>query len=154
MRRRGTPVGARPPAGAAPRGARAPRRWPPLALGAAGAASLAAVALRDPHVPGSWGTCPVLLLTGLPCTGCGGLRAVHDLLGGEPLAALGSNALAVVLVLGGAALWAAWLVAALRGRPTRLVAAVTDRRALVGALAVAAFTALRWVPGAGALLGP
>ncbi|MEJ5868662.1 DUF2752 domain-containing protein [Pseudokineococcus sp. 5B2Z-1] len=131
-----------------------PRRWPPLVLGAAGAAALTAVALRDPHVPGSWGTCPVLLVTGLPCPGCGGLRAVSDLLAGQPLTALGSNALAVVLVVGGALAWAAWTTAALRRRPLRLVDAVTDRRAVVGVAALAVFTVVRWLPGAGAVLGP
>lgn len=125
-----------------------------MVLGAAGLASLSAVVVRDPHVPGSWGTCPVLLLTGLPCPSCGGLRAVSDLMAGQPLAALGSNALAVALVVGGTLAWGAWLAAALRRRPLRLVDAVTDRRALGFALVLAAFTAARWLPGADALLGP
>jgi len=131
-----------------------PRRWPPLLLGSAGAASLAAVALRDPHVPGSWGGCPVLLATGLPCPFCGGLRAVSDLLAGQPLAALGSNALAVVLVLVGLSGWIAWLAAALRRRPLHLVDAVTDRRAVGLAVVLATFTLVRWLPGAAAVLGP
>jgi len=123
-------------------------------LGAAGAASLAAVRLRDPHVPGSWGACPVLALTGLPCPACGGLRAVFDLLAGQPLAALGSNALGVVLVVGAIGVWTAWSLAAVRRRPLRLVDAVTDRRALALALALVAFTLVRWLPGAAAVLGP
>lgn len=132
----------------------APRLLPALAVGMLGAAGVAAVALRDPHVPGSWGTCPVLLLTGLPCPGCGGLRAVSDLLRGDVLAALGSNALAVVLVLGGAAAWGAWVLAALRRRPLRLVDAVTDRRAAIGVVVLMVFTVLRWIPPTAGPLAP
>jgi len=138
-------------------GSRAARTAAAVVTGLAGAAGLAAVALRDPHVPGSWGTCPVLALTGLPCPGCGGLRATSDLLGGRPLEALGSNALAVVLVLGAVAVWAVWALAAVRGRPSpvpRLVAAVTDRRAVTVAVLIGLFTLVRWVPGVGQVLGP
>ena len=136
---------------------RAARTAAAAATGVVGAAGLVAVALRDPHVPGSWGTCPVLALTGLPCPGCGGLRATADLLAGRPLEALGSNALAVVLVLGAGAVWAVWALAAVRGRPSpvpRLVAAVTDRRVAVGAVLLVAFTVLRWLPGTAPLLAP
>ncbi|WP_299036533.1 DUF2752 domain-containing protein [uncultured Pseudokineococcus sp.] len=96
----------------------------------------------------------MLALTGLPCPFCGGLRAVSDVLAGQPLAALGSNALAVVLVGAAVAVWGVWLVAALRRRPLRLVDAVTDRGALALAVVLAAFTVVRWLPGASAVLGP
>lgn len=66
---------------------------------AAAAVPLLVLRLRDPHLPGAWGTCPVLALTGNNCPGCGSLRALHDLSGGDIVAALSSNALLVVLAL-------------------------------------------------------
>ncbi|WP_422631821.1 hypothetical protein [Pseudokineococcus basanitobsidens] len=79
---------------------------------------------------------------------------MSDLLHGDVLAALASNALAVVLVLGGASLWAVWTTAALRRRSMGLVEAVTDRRVAVGVVCLVAFTVLRWVPPTAAMLAP
>ena len=82
---------------------------------AAGAASVAAIVLHDPHVAGSWGVCPTLYVTGLYCPTCGGLRAVNDLAHGRLGEAVDTNAL-VVGVLGYAVvLWGVWAVARLRG---------------------------------------
>lgn len=106
-------------------------------------AGLAAVRVRDPHVPGSWGLCPVALLTGFACPGCGALRAGHALSGGDVLGALSSNALAVGLLVLGVAVWVTVLVALVRGRDLDLSRHVTGRRALVLAAVVAAFTVLR-----------
>ena len=88
----------------------------PLSTGLAGAVAATALHLRDPHVSGSWGHCPFLALTGLPCPGCGGLRAVNDLTNGNLAGALASNAMAVVLVASVGVLWCAWLVRTLRGK--------------------------------------
>ena len=88
----------------------------PLPLGAVGAASVLALHYRDPHSPGSWGHCPFLTWTGLPCPGCGGLRAVNDLTNGNVVGALASNTMAVVLVGTVSVLWLAWLIQRLRGR--------------------------------------
>jgi hypothetical protein len=88
----------------------------PVLSGAAMLAATTAVALRDPHVPGSWGTCPWLAITGTYCPGCGGLRAVNDLVHLHPLEALSSNAFAVVFVLIAGVAWTAWLLGAVRGR--------------------------------------
>jgi hypothetical protein len=62
-----------------------------------------AVALRDPHVQGSWGVCPSAAL-GFSCPGCGGMRAVYDLTHLRLADAVSSNlalvaALPVVVVL-------------------------------------------------------
>lgn len=92
-------------------------RTPSLVAGAALTAA-AAVAVRDPHEPGSWGFCPVLALTGFYCPGCGGLRAVHDVLHGDLLAGLRSNLMGLVLCGLLTVLWAAWFVGRWRGRPT------------------------------------
>ncbi len=113
------------------------------ATAAVGLAGVAAVAVRDPHVPNSWGTCPLLATTGVFCPGCGGLRAVADLVRGDIVAALSSNALAVVL-LAVAAL--AWVVAA-RGlvlqRSVPWERWVTGRTTAGVVLALAAFSVLR-----------
>lgn len=53
---------------------------------------------RDPHQSGSYGFCPFLLVTGQPCPGCGGLRAMNNLTHGDVIGALSSNAMAVVLL--------------------------------------------------------
>ena len=54
---------------------------------------VATVAIRNPHVPGSLGTCPSLLLFGVYCPGCGSLRGLYDLTHGAVLESLGHNIL-------------------------------------------------------------
>ena len=96
-------------------------RWarvlPAGGLGAAAAVGVLALAVRDPHEPGSWGFCPVRLGLGVDCPGCGGLRAVHDLTQGDLAAAFSSNAVIVGLLPLVAALWVVWLVRRWGGRP-------------------------------------
>jgi hypothetical protein len=83
----------------------------PAVVGASGLAAAALLHLRDPHDAGSYGYCPFLELTGRPCPGCGGLRAVNDLTHGDLLGAISSNVLAVALV---GIVGVAWLVWAVR----------------------------------------
>jgi hypothetical protein len=87
----------------------------PVLIGSVGAAAVAALHFRDPHEHGSWGFCPFLLLTGQPCPGCGGLRAINDLSNGDVLAAVSSNAFAVALVATLAVAWVVWFVRRVRG---------------------------------------
>ena len=90
---------------------------------AVAAGYLAAV---DPNRPGHYPTCPFLLLTGRWCPGCGGLRAVHDLLHGQVSAAISANLVVVLLVPVVVTLWARWVfirAAAVRAE-TRSVVAV------------------------------
>jgi hypothetical protein len=91
----------------------------PIAVALAAAASVALVALRDPHVAGSYGYCPLYVLTGLYCPACGALRATHDLARLDLAAAWSQNAAWVVavpvLVVG----WAVTLVRRLRGAAPR-----------------------------------
>ncbi len=89
----------------------------PAAVGLAGVGVLALLRLRDPHGSGSYGFCPSLVLTGLPCPGCGGLRAVNDLTHGDLAAAVSSNLIAVLLVAGLGVAWLAWVLRRWRGRP-------------------------------------
>jgi hypothetical protein len=92
-----------------------------------------ALYLRDPHQVGAWGYCPFLKVTGLPCPGCGGLRAVNDLTHGDLVGALGSNAMAVVLVVTVVALGIRWGVRRLLGHPAPFL---TSRVAVPFAIAM------------------
>lgn len=89
----------------------------PLASGAAVAVATLLLAVRDPHVSGSYGFCPLLELAGLACPLCGGLRATHDLAHLDLAGAWSANALWTVTAPVLVVLWLAWLVAAARGRP-------------------------------------
>ena len=62
-----------------------------VALGAA-----AMLYVLDPREPGNYPVCPFLGLTGYHCPGCGSLRAMHQLLHGSPLNALGYNPLTIL----------------------------------------------------------
>ena len=97
--------------------ATASRLRTPAAVLAAGAALGAALLLRDPHVRGSWGWCPFLVLTGQPCPACGGLRATNDLLHGRVGDAVGSNAYAAATAVLAAVAVAWWATTTVRGRP-------------------------------------
>ena len=68
----------------------------PVATIAGLAAATVALHVRDPHVSGSWGYCPLSLL-GIYCPGCGGLRAVNDLTHGDLAGAASSNLLLLLL---------------------------------------------------------
>jgi hypothetical protein len=121
----------------------------PALVGIAGAAAATLLHLRDPSVDGSYGSCPFLELTGRPCPGCGGLRAVSALTHGDLVGALGSNLLAVGLVAVLVTAWSAWAVQRARGTDARML--VMSDRALVLVLVVTlAFGVLRNTPwGAG-----
>lgn len=100
---------------------------------------------------GSWGSCPWLALTGTYCPGCGGLRAVNDLVHLRLLDALSSNLFAVVFVVAGTIGWFAWTRASWRGQPLEL----SISRRLWVALGVAwlVFSVVRNLPF-GAFLAP
>lgn len=94
--------------------------WPPLGLGALALARFAPLDRLGYH-------CPFHLITGLPCVGCGGTRALVALTHGELGAALALNPLA--LLLAGAflafvvyAACALWLGRRWRPQPTRIQA--------------------------------
>ena len=67
------------------------------AVGGVAALSAAALLFRfDPMKVDFYPRCPLFLLTGLLCPGCGALRAGHALLHGDVAAALGFNAMLIV----------------------------------------------------------
>ncbi|MBF6545846.1 DUF2752 domain-containing protein [Nocardia brasiliensis] len=92
----------------------------PLLVAGVGVGLGALLHVRDPHVEGSYGVCPVYALTGYWCPGCGGMRAIHNLTDGNLLDSLHSNLLAIPLVLA-FALWVGdWARQAWRGQKMRL----------------------------------
>src|SRR5690348_11769718 len=103
------------------------RAQAPLLLAAAVLLACLALHLRDPHQPGSWGFCPWLVLTGLDCPGCGGLRAVNDLTNGDLVGAASSNLLVVCAIPVAGALCVRWVRNAWRGIPS-----LTDPRRALG----------------------
>ncbi|HJR90365.1 MAG TPA: DUF2752 domain-containing protein [Aeromicrobium sp.] len=101
---------------------------------------------------GSYGFCPFLLLTGQPCPGCGGLRAMNNLTHGDLVGALSSNAMAVVLLAVMSFVGTVWFYRRWRGQPAPLLPA---RSPLLWGLVIAfvVFGMLRWTPW-GAWLRP
>jgi len=121
-------------------------RGPLIALATVGAASLA-LHVRDPHVSGSWGVCPLYAMTGLYCPGCGGLRGVNDLTNGHVVQAASSNLLLVLAVPLAALLFARWSYGAWTGRDIGAVR-VAPRPVTTALVVLAmAFTVVRNLPG-------
>ena len=125
-------------------------RWRRMVHPAAtiGGLALATLALhvRDPHVQGSWGVCPLAAM-GVYCPGCGGLRAVNDLTRGDVAAAASSN-LALVVLLPFAVLGLVlWARARWRGAPLRVSTGVVSRVAWSGFAVLVVFAVLRNLPG-------
>jgi hypothetical protein len=102
--------------------------------------------LRDPALPGGYiPPCPVFVLTGLYCPGCGTARALHSLLHADLPAALGYNPLLVVALPFIVAVLGAYALRWTRGTP--LPAFVTSRAVGLAALwAVALYAILRNIP--------
>ncbi len=67
-----------------------------VALIALGFAGVAVLYTFDPRNAGTFPICPFLGLTGYHCPGCGTLRALHQLLHGNVIAALGYNPLTIL----------------------------------------------------------
>jgi hypothetical protein len=117
----------------------------PALVGVAGLGAAALLHFHDPHDSGSYGYCPFLQITGKPCPGCGGLRAVNDLTRGDLVGAISSNILAVALVAVLAVAWVLWLSRRLRGKVDRMIVLnVNAGYAAIGVLVV--FGILRNTP--------
>lgn len=93
----------------------------PALVGAVGLAAAGLLHFHDPHSSGSYGFCPFLELTGRPCPGCGGLRAINDLTRFDLAAAVSSNALAVVLVVVLAVTYVGWIANRWRGEDIPMI---------------------------------
>lgn len=141
------------PSGVVP--GRSPQRLAPLLVGFGALAATALVTVRSPHAPGSYGTCPLVLVTGLWCPLCGGLRTVHELGNGDLGAAWGMNPLVVLAVPLALVAWFVWLRRPVTGRIARLADRARSARgawAVLGVLAL--FGLLRNVPAVAPWLAP
>lgn len=117
----------------------------PVILGASGLAAASLLYVRDPHGSGSYGYCPFLALTGMPCPGCGGLRAVNDLTHGDVVSAISSNALVVLAGVTLGALWVLWFVRRWKGQPGGMLR-VSERGGYAVLAVAVAFGILRNTP--------
>ena len=118
-----------------------------MLLAGAGAAGALAVLYRyNPLKVDFYPRCPLYLLTGIYCPGCGGLRATHALLHGHLFTALGFNAfwvLAVPVLLYAVAAQAGQR---LYGRAVLPAVRLSPRHAQALLWAMVAFTVLRNLP--------
>jgi hypothetical protein len=89
----------------------------PLGALAGVSAAFLYVGAVDPNEHGHYPTCPFLVMTGLYCPGCGGLRMAHAITHGQFGEAMGFNLLAFALLPVAGFLWVRWTVSAARGRP-------------------------------------
>jgi hypothetical protein len=117
----------------------------PALWAGAGLLAVGLLTARDPHVHGTWGSCVFRSVTGVPCPGCGGLRAVNDLAHGEVAAALASNAWVALSLAGLGLWWVAWVAARLRGAVVPLGEQVV-RLSLLWAGGFCLFGVLRLLP--------
>ena len=93
----------------------------PALVGAVGLTAAGLLHFHDPHDSGAYGFCPFLLITGQPCPGCGGLRAINDLTRFEFGAAVSSNVLAVALVIVLAAAYVLWVARRWQGKDKPMI---------------------------------
>lgn len=112
--------------------ARPRQTWPRWVAGLGAATAATVLAFVDPAQQRVAPPCIVHAFTGLECPGCGSTRAVHELLNGNPLAALDLNPLVIL-----AAPLLVWcFVAWLAGRATPLAGRVARRGWLVALVMV------------------
>ena len=127
--------------------ARQPRWLPgwlaPVGVGVVALGACAVLAIVDPNQPGRYPLCPFRAATGLDCPGCGTLRAIHALTGGDVARAADHNVLSVLLLPVLAVAWVRWLLSTL-GRGTRWMPAPGAIYGLFGV--VVAFWVARNLP--------
>jgi uncharacterized protein DUF2752 len=126
---------------------RSERLRAPLWSAAALVAATVALHVRDPHVHGSYGLCPLYATTGIYCPGCGGLRGVNDLTDGHLGQAASSNLLLVLAIPFVVLAFARWGYAAWTGRDVAPIPAM-PQAVKTGLIVLAvAFTVARNIPG-------
>ena len=103
----------------------------PLLVGAVGALGVAALHFRDPH-ESTWLLCPFKTVTGYPCPGCGGLRAINLLSNGEIGAAISS--------------WGLWFFRRARGDRDARMITISTTVLMFSTIAAVVFGVLRVTP--------
>ncbi|NLC98423.1 MAG: DUF2752 domain-containing protein [Actinomycetales bacterium] len=117
----------------------------PLLVGAVGALGVAALHFRDPH-ESTWLLCPFKTVTGYPCPGCGGLRAINLLSNGEIGAAISSNLIAVLLVPVVVFAWGLWFFRRARGDRDARMITISTTVLMFSTIAAVVFGVLRVTP--------
>lgn len=130
----------------------------PATVAAAGVVSGVLLHLRDPRVVGAWGPtgiglCPFHAVTGLWCPGCGGTRAMADLVHLDVVAAIGHNVLAVVLAVALAVAWVSWVRRRWRGEGLQRMVVLGPRASVAVMATMAVFMVVRNL-AVGAALAP
>lgn len=125
---------------------RLPRWVAPVVVGAGALLVCVTLALIDPETRARFSPgCPFRAVTGLDCPGCGGTRALHALVQGDPVRALDHNLLTVALFLPLLSwAWWRWLAVSVGWRSTG--PDVSTRFAWTVAGLVVGFWVLRNVP--------
>ena len=129
----------------------------PLVVGGLVAVATAYVAVVDPNRPGHYLVCPIYLLTGHYCAGCGALRATHDLAHGDLAGAWAMNALWVLVVPLLVIAWLRWSARSWREPAATRSAPAAQRVVWVPWVALAVplgYTILRNVPALAPWLAP
>jgi len=126
---------------------RGARRWVAPATVAAAAVSAAALVWSvDPYEQGHYPTCPLLLLTGWWCPGCGALRGTHDLLHGDLAGAAACNPLLLLALPYLVLAFAAWVLR-LAGRRVPSTTSAPAWTIWAVLVVVVGFGVLRNLPG-------
>lgn len=117
----------------------------PAGVAAVGVSGFTLLHLRDPHNAGSYGICPMYVLTGLWCPACGGLRAINDLTNLDFGSSLSSNVLILPLVAVLVVFWVRWAARRWQGTADRMVA-LEPVATIVVLGTLVAFTVIRNTP--------
>ena len=118
----------------------------PAIVGFGAVALMACVAIRDPQAEGAYPLCIFRAITGLDCPGCGSLRALHALTGGDVGAAMDQNMLLVAVLPFLVWRWVAWVRSSAREATIRpRLTAATWIYMFLGL--VVAFWVVRNIPG-------
>jgi hypothetical protein len=90
----------------------------PAAAVAAAAAVAGCLLVRDPNDAGAYPLCPFRALTGWDCPGCGALRGLRALVGGDVAVAVDQNLLLVAAVPFLLWRWFSWTRSRVRAEPS------------------------------------
>ena len=115
-----------------------------LALGLAAAIGLTVLFLFNPSQHSFYPFCLFYRTTGLLCPGCGGLRALHQLLHGNLVAALHYNILAILSLPAAAGIGLRHLLAKIRHQPPPVL--VRPMWLWIGLVVMVLFGILRNLP--------